>query len=170
MTPNSSRSKLVILALSIALILIPVSAQQAMPGMTMNPAFAQRERQVMPFGLDATLHTFKNASDGGTETVKVKNPEDAKNLSLIRSHLKKEAAKFRKGDFSDPTYLHGENMPGLAQVRAGAKAGRIKIVYSSLPTGARLRYTTRDATLVKALHAWFAAQVTDHGDHAAMGK
>ncbi len=170
MKPNSNPFKLVLLALSVALALIPVSAQQAMPGMDMDPAFAQRERQVMPFSLEATLHTFKNASDGGTEAVTVKSAKDAKNLSLVRSHLKKEAAKFSEGDLSDPAYLHGEKMPGLVQVRAGAKTGRIKISYSSLPTGAQLRYATKDAALVRALHAWFAAQVADHGDHAAMGK
>jgi hypothetical protein len=156
--------------LSMTLAVIPVAAQHSMPGMTMSLAFAKREREVMPFNLEATIHTFKNVSDGCTELVTVKNAKDSKNLALIRSHLTKEAKKFSQGDFSDPAYLHGKDMPGLAQVSAGAKAGKIKITYSSLPTGAQLRYVTKDAKLVKALHVWFEAQVNQHGDHAMTGK
>ena len=122
------------------------------------------------FSLEATLHTFKNANNGGTVLVTVKNSKDSKNIALIRSHLTKESKKFARGDFSDPAYLHGKDMAGLAQVSAGAKAGRIKITYSSLPTGARLRYVTTDAKLVSAIHVWFAAQVNEHGKHATMGK
>ncbi len=55
-------------------------------------------------------------------------------------------------------------MPGLAELRAGAS--RIDVRYEDLPNGAALRYTTQDADLVRALHAWFDAQVSDHGQHA----
>lgn len=169
MKHNKLRNQIVI-ALIILSIVAPVAAQNSMPGMTMDPAFAKREQEVMPFSLESTLHTFKNANDGGTELVTVKNTKDSKNIALIRSHLTKESKKFARGDFSDPAYLHGKDMAGLAQVSAGAKAGRIKITYSSLPTGARLRYVTTDAKLVSAIHVWFAAQVNEHGKHATMGK
>ena len=169
MKHNKLRNQIVLVLITLSII-IPVAAQNSMPGMTMDPAFAKREQEVMPFSLEATLHTFKNANDGGTELVTVKDTEDSKNLALIRSHLTKEAKKFARGDFSDPAYLHGKDMAGLAQVSAGAKAGRIKITYSSLPTGAQLRYVTKDAKLVKALHVWFAAQVNQHGNHAMSGK
>jgi hypothetical protein len=169
MKHNNPR-KLITLGLIVALASIPSNAQHSMPGMTMDPGFAKRERKVMPFSLEVTLHTFKNANNGGTELVTVKNTKDSKNLALIRSHLLKESKKFSRGDFSDPAYLHGKNMPGLAQVSAGAKAGHIKITYSSLPTGAQLRYITTDAKLVSAIHAWFFAQVNEHGKHAKVGK
>jgi hypothetical protein len=35
--------------------------------------------------------------------------------------------------------------------------------------GARITYTTADAALVEALHAWGKAQVLDHGAHAEAG-
>ncbi|MFB4263080.1 hypothetical protein [Nonomuraea sp. GTA35] len=35
--------------------------------------------------------------------------------------------------------------------------------------GAQITYTTSDASLIKALHAWFDAQVSDHGRHAEHG-
>ncbi len=167
---NSKPYKTLILALSLMFAIVPVTAQQSMPGMSPDPAFTERERKIMPFSLTATLHTFTNTADGGTEAVKVKNPKDRKNIALIRSHLLKEAKKFGLGDFSDPAYLHGKNMPGIILVSAGAKSGRIKIMYSNLPTGAQLRYKTSDPKLVKALHIWFEAQVKDHGHHATMGR
>jgi hypothetical protein len=56
-------------------------------------------------------------------------------------------------------------MPGLAELQAGA--GRIQVVYAALPNGGQIRYTTADAGLISALHAWFAAQLADHGPHAS---
>ena len=55
-------------------------------------------------------------------------------------------------------------MPGLAALREGD--GQINVVYSELPDGAQIRYTASDPTLVAAIHAWFAAQLSDHGGHA----
>lgn len=39
--------------------------------------------------------------------------------------------------------------------------------YSELPDGARMECATRNPVLVSALHEWFAAQVSDHGDDAS---
>jgi hypothetical protein len=48
------------------------------------------------------------------------------------------------------------------------KAGTAKldIRYTALPDGAQIRYTAKDSKLVTALHRWFDAQLSDHGDHA----
>jgi hypothetical protein len=55
-------------------------------------------------------------------------------------------------------------MPGLAALQAGA--GRIDVQYRPRDEGAELTYTTDDAALITALHDWFAAQTSDHGQHA----
>jgi len=52
-------------------------------------------------------------------------------------------------------------MPGLAELKAGA--GRIEIVYADVLAGGEILYRTDDPALVSALHAWFDAQVSDHG-------
>jgi len=83
---------------------------------------------------------------------------------LIQSHLKEESERFRKGDFSDPAKIHGDDMPGLAQLKAGAK--EINVRYTALPDGAEIRYQANDPKLVMAIHQWFSAQVSDHGHHA----
>jgi hypothetical protein len=57
-------------------------------------------------------------------------------------------------------------MPGLSQLRAGAK--RIAISYGAMANGASITYRTSDPSLIAAIHRWFAAQVHDHGAHAMM--
>jgi hypothetical protein len=111
------------------------------------------------------MHVFQSLEDGGLQTVSAKDPADREQIALIQAHLKEEADKFQQGNFSDPAKIHGEEMPGLAALRTGA--GHINIQYTPLPHGAQLRYTTDDAALVRAIHAWFMAQRADHGHHAS---
>lgn len=149
-----------------ALVLISIGVYAAQLGLTARRQadVAARGVQVMPFDLDRSLHVFAPLDDGGRQSVTVKYASDAAEIALIRAHLQEEADKFRRGDFSDPAAIHGDAMPGLAELRAGAS--RIDIRYSELPDGAELRYTTDDPALVQALHHWFEAQVSDHGRHA----
>jgi hypothetical protein len=131
---------------------------------TRQEEVARRGAQVMPFDLEQTMHMFKPLADGGLQTVTVKDPTNNQQIALIQAHLKEEAGKFRQGDFSDPATIHGEDMPGLAALKAGAQ--HIGIQYTPLSNGAQIRYTTTDPALIMALHEWFAAQLSDHGRHA----
>lgn len=125
---------------------------------------AERGRDVMPFDLDRTTHRFGRLPDGGKQTVVADDARDRRQVALVRAHLREEAARFRRGDFTDPARIHGGRMPGLAELREGA--GRIAVRYEREPSGASLRYATGEPRLVAALHAWFLAQVRDHGRHA----
>jgi len=125
---------------------------------------ATRGARVMPFDLERTTHRFEARADGGVQTVIADVAGDSEQIDLIRRHLEAEAARFRAGDFDDPAQIHGEEMPGLAELKAGAK--RIDIRYEDVRAGARISYRTDDAVLVEALHDWFEAQLTDHGPHA----
>ena len=126
---------------------------------------ALRGAEVMPFDLEQTLHVFEKLDNGGLQRVVVKEPSNKEQISLIQRHLKEEAEKFRRGDFSDPARIHGQDMPGLAELKSGA--GKIEVAYTPLPDGAQIRYTTKEPALVMALHHWFDAQVSDHGRHAS---
>ena len=59
-------------------------------------------------------------------------------------------------------------MPGLAQLRA-AKPGQISITYKDIKGGGELTYRSDDPKLVSSLHAWFDAQLSDHGADAMNG-
>jgi hypothetical protein len=128
---------------------------------------AAKGSQVMPFDLERTTHRFAKAATGGIQTVVADNTSDAEQIRLIREHLVAEIAKFQRGDFGDPSTIHGSEMPGLADLTAGYQ--RITTTYTELPDGARITYTTGEPPLVQALHAWFDAQVNDHGTHAEHG-
>ncbi|HEV8356139.1 MAG TPA: hypothetical protein VGQ17_05150 [Gemmatimonadales bacterium] len=116
---------------------------------------------VMPFDLSKTHHVFEKLPDGGRQTVTALAPGDTIQIRLIREHLQEEAARFSRGDFADPMALHGDAMPGLAELRAAAP--RIQVEYAPLPAGGGIRYRTTDPALITALHRWFDAQVSDHG-------
>jgi hypothetical protein len=140
-----------------------------------GPAYAQHAAHqgqgdhlgasVMPFDLARSTHIFTPTADGGTQDV-VSKDGDPKQIALIRDHLKKEAAAFARGVYTDPASIHGTDMPGLKELKAGAN--RIRIAFEELPQGARLRFSTRDAALITALHRWFEAQVREHGTDAVM--
>lgn len=126
---------------------------------------AERGAKVMPFDLEQTRHVFEKLDDGGLQRVVAKDRSYKEQIPLIQAHLKEESEKFRRGDFSDPAKIHGEDMPGLAELKSGA--GKIEVVYTPLPDGAQIRYATKDRALVMALHHWFNAQLSDHGRHAS---
>jgi len=141
-------------------------------GMNMGSGTASADRQaevarngsvVMPFDLNRTTHVFTDTDTGGREVVTANDPADTQQIDLIRGHLKGLVTKFSRGDFSDPAAIHGDAMPGLAQLRAGYS--RIEFIYEELPNGAALTYRTSDPVMVSVLHTWFAAQRNDHGSH-----
>ena len=126
---------------------------------------ARRGAEVMPFDLNATTHSFTKTSDGGIQLVTADDPGDSTQIGLIREHLQKERESFSRGDFEDPARIHGMDMPGVAELTTGYR--RIAVTYSETPAGAGLRYTTGDAHLVDAVHAWFDRQVMDHSQPGA---
>ncbi len=143
--------------------------------LSISPAFAQHPMHqqqndhlgasVMPFDLARSTHIFTRTADGGTQDVISKNG-DPQQIALIRDHLRKEAAAFAHGDYTDSTSIHDTDMPGLKELRAGAD--RIRIAFEELPQGARLQFSMSDAALTAALHQWFEAQVREHGGDAIM--
>lgn len=170
-----------------SMVMTSTANAQTMDGQTMDHhhmdhaahmkmmAAAQRQaevsrlgKDVMPFALAATTHIFAKSESGGTQQVVAKAAGDATQTQLIRQHLHDIQAQFLKGDFSGPTHIHGQAMPGLAELKA-AKPGQIAIDYRDIQDGAELAYKTSDAKLVAALHKWFDAQLSDHGKDAMEG-
>ena len=129
---------------------------------------AKRGAHVMPFSLEQTTHIFSKTEKGGMQSVIVKDSSNAEHIKLIREHLSKISQEFIQGDFSDPAKIHGEDMPGLVELKA-AQPGLIKIVYRELPNGAEIDYSTDDTKLIEAIHKWFDAQLSDHARHAEPG-
>lgn len=84
-------------------------------------AMASRAASVMPFDLAAaTVHTFTPTTTGGVQQVLADDGAHTATAERIRRHLRSEAARFARGDFTDPAAIHGHDMAGLAELRAGA--------------------------------------------------
>jgi len=129
---------------------------------------ANRGKDVMPFALAATTHIFTKSAEGGVQRVVTKKSSDKTQVKLVRQHLHEIRDQFLQGDFSGPSHIHGQEMPGLAELKA-AKPGHIDIAYRDVKAGAELTYKTSDVFLVAALHQWFDAQLSDHGKDAMEG-
>lgn len=154
-------------ALALLLLALPVVPSGAFAATADRQADVEhRGAAVMPFDQDRTMHVFTPTADGGVQAVTV-HDGDPQQIALVRAHLRKEATAFAHGDFRDPAAIHGDAMPGLAALRAGASS--IAVRYADVANGGRITYTTSDPALVTALHAWFDAQVSDHGAHAMKG-
>lgn len=150
-------------AFCVAAITLPVPA--ASPR---QAEIAARGAEVMSFDLQATSHVFTKNRNGGLQQVLVRNPKDAAQVRLVRSHLREIASHVEKGDFSAPAQIHGEAMPGLARLKQ-AKPGEVTVHYRDLFNGAQIRYATSNPALVPVLHQWFDAQLSDHGADAIKG-
>jgi len=151
------------LALAIVLA-VGIVAGPVACGPTPQQRVHRMSPEVMPFDMSKTVHVFHMTQSGGVERVVVRDPADKEQIGLIRRHLRHEAARFQQGDYSDPARLHGEDMPGLATLRANAP--RIAVTYGELPRGARITFETDDLRLLTAIHRWFGAQLSEHGADA----
>jgi len=120
--------------------------------------------QVMPFDLSETQHVFEMTESGGVQQVIANDPADEAQIALIQQHLQHETMRFSGGDFSDPTSLHGGDLPGVEELAIGV--AQVEIAYTSLPNGAQITFTTQDLRLITAIHRWFGAQLSDHGSDA----
>jgi len=129
---------------------------------------AERGAVVMPFDLDATTHVFTPTASGGVQDVVADDANDVDNVALIQEHLRFEADRFMVGDFADPERIHGEAMPGLALLKNRFR--EVDVLFEATPIGGTIAYSSESPEVVGAIHAWFEAQLSDHGGHAEHGQ
>lgn len=122
---------------------------------------------VMPFDMSKVTHYFDTTADGGVMQVRAKDPSDSEQIVLIRQHLSKEANLFAQGNFQDPKFLHGNNMPGLDVLSSQPQS--FSVEYKDLDDGAEIIYHSSDPVSIDAFHQWFMAQLMDHGSDAMPG-
>ena len=152
----------VLIAIAIAVAAFAITSWFDNP--TREESIAERGATVMPFDLESTTHRFDPKSDGGIQHVVADDPTDQMQVRLVQQHLREEAEAFARGEFDDPAQIHGADMPGLETLEEGSD--RIDISYQRQADGASITYATSEPALVTALHEWFAAQTSDHGEHA----
>jgi hypothetical protein len=144
----------------------PTLAQTASPERLEE--VTQRGMHVMPFDLKQTQHIFTKTETGGVQQVIARSSSNTQQIELIRQHLMKISQEFGHRDFSNPAKIHGQDMPGLAELRK-AKPGQLHVEYKELNDGAEITYSSEDPGLIDAIHRWFDAQLADHGPDAIPG-
>ncbi len=159
---------LFILSLSLVLFVVTTTHATEPADEKRLDEVAERGIHVMPFNLEKTTHVFSKTANGGIQQVIAKDKSDTAQVQLIRDHLSEISEEFEQGDFSKPAHVHGEDMPGLAELKT-ANPGQIKIEYTALPNGAQIIYSTKLPQFIKAIHQWFDAQLSDHARHAVPG-
>ena len=150
--------------LATSIVVLPLINCGSVIAQTQQQHVHDMSHGVMPFDVAKTVHIFKMTECGGVERVIVKDRTYADQVPLIQQHSRKEAERFRHGDYSDPAALHGASMPGLKDLQLGAR--RVKVSYSDLSDGAQITFQTRDPHLLTAIHRWFGAQLSEHGADA----
>jgi hypothetical protein len=143
-----------VLALAMVAAPLNVRADDTHANMVM-----QHGAEIMPFDQSKAMHMFLASTTGGIVEVVVHDMDD-KQIAVVRSHLLEEAAKFARGDYSDPAYIHGKTMSGLSELESGGS--RVSIRYFETPTGAAIMFSSADRDIVSAIHKWLAAQQRDH--------
>lgn len=137
------------------------------PETTRQQEVRTKGAEVMPFSLDRTMHYFDKTADGGVQRVRTR-ADAPEQITMIRSHLHEITDSFGSRDFDKPAYIHGSDMPGLAQLRS-AKPGELSVEYRELADGAEIDYQGHTPAIVAAIHRWFDAQLSDHGRDATDG-
>lgn len=148
---------------ALAVLLVSLSSATVVAQTTQERVHEMSD-SVMPFDVSQTVHVFEMTESGGVQRVIARDPGDSEQVRLIREHLEHEAGRFADGDYSDPGTLHGEDMPGLEELGAGAST--IEVSYTEIPAGAEIAFRTSDLQLVTAVHRWFGAQLSEHGADA----
>jgi hypothetical protein len=110
-----------------------------------------------PAPTDRSLHVYRESMDGGDEIVVAHHVAEGL-VRAIRSGLRKEASRYARGEYPDPA--GNGKTPAVTQLRAGA--ARISVSYVEIKDGGAIRFVCKDPSLVSALHAWFAATVTEN--------
>lgn len=153
------KTRVVLTLLCVALAL-PARADQASAHHDMVMSHGA---QVMPFDQKVGMHMFTSTQNGGELEIMVHNG-DTKQIALVRAHLRSVSAKFAVGDYSDPQYIHGKNMPGLAAM----KTEMIGVRYADTDKGALIVFYGVTPKAIAGIHQWIAAQTADHGSHSDM--
>ena len=143
-----------VLALVLAAFPFAVRADDAHQNMV-----TEHGKQTMPFDQSQAMHMFLPSATGGVVEIVVHDMNPTQ-IALVRAHLLQEAAKFVRGDYTDPAYIHGKAMPGLVQLTL--RSSSISVRYFETPSGAAITLDSSEQALISAIHEWLMAQQHDH--------
>jgi hypothetical protein len=132
---------------------------------TSDTAFAKLQaRGESAMGVDqyTSAHRFEPLPDGGRIELQ-RDTADRAGVETIRAHMRDIAARFSRGDFAIPGFVHAGEVPGT-RVMAERK-NQITYEAGELPGGGEVRIRATDPAAVQAIHEFLAFQRSDHRAH-----
>jgi hypothetical protein len=132
------------------------------PSARKDSAFgAMQARGRIAMGVDqyTSIHRFDDLPDGGRIELQ-RDRDDSAGIAAIRAHMRAIARAFAAGDFSTPSMVHLESVPGSATMRARRTAIRYEPL--DLQRGAALRIRSDDRESIAAIHRFLAYQRREH--------
>ena len=122
---------------------------------------AVQQRGAVAMGVDqyTSAHMFEPLPDGG-RIVLQRDSVDPVGTATIRAHMEDIAARFARGDFSLPGFVHAQAVPGTAVM--AARRSVIRYLADTLPRGGEVRIRSDDPAAIAAIHAFLAFQGQDH--------
>lgn len=114
------------------------------------------------FGMphEGSTHAFRLFADGGAIELRATSEANAETIAAIRTHLQHVVTQFQEADFSTPAFVHGYPPDGVAAMQK--LHADIVYRYEALPTGGRIRITTKSAPALAAVHDFLRFQVVEH--------
>lgn len=122
-------------------------------------AMQARGKTVMGVDPDRSTLKFTSRPDGGRIEL-TSDVEDSAATAGIRRHFSDIIRAFAAGDFSIPSMVHAQEVPGTDVM--AARAAFITYRIRELPRGAELRISTRNPAALAAIHRFLLFQRTEH--------
>jgi len=119
-----------------------------------------RGDHAMGFSHEKTTHHFRLLKDGGAIEVQADDQNDAASRDQIRDHLKHIMGMFSAGNFEMPMFIHDQVPPGVPVMKK--KKSQIKYEFENMDAGGRVRISSQNPDVVKAIHDFLRFQITDH--------
>jgi hypothetical protein len=146
----------------------PLHAQHMAAAAQKHGDAVDERHDTMGFSHDVSKHTFRLTAGGGAIELRALDARDGETVRAIRTHLRKIARDFEKGDFSTPEFIHGGAPDGVAVMIE--RKGSIGYRFETLPDGALVIISSKDRDAIAAVHQFLRFQIDEHrtGDSGAV--
>ena len=143
-----------------AMMTAAIAFAQEKPAADHHAAVNNRGDHAMGFSHEKTTHHFRLLKDGGAIEVSSNDPKDTDSRDQIRGHLKHIATSFAAGNFDMPMFIHDQVPPGVPVMKR--LKSQIKYEVESITGGGRVRISSTNPEVVKAVQDFLRFQITDH--------
>ena len=128
-----------------------------------HAAMLERGNVAMGFDQNKIHHHFMSTMTGGQIMIMSKNMSDVQTINEIKDHIKSIQYEFSQGNFTNPFYIHAQDVPGTDIMTI--KRNLIQYTIQDIDGGSSLILTTNDTELLNAIQQFMDFQSNQHMGH-----